>query len=199
MTVARNPALAPASAARAPAAASPSTPMIVLGLGLLLALVLLRLESPIPEAVRFRAGVLWMLYLLPTALYASRPRSQQRPLPTVAILGIVHATYYALPPLAGIVNAAYRPDGSSLVPYVDPVHDLPAAIDVALWGWVMFLVGYTVATLLLPDRRGVKHPLRVVPLVRALWIVAAAGLAIESLGALANVPIMFAGTAGFVA
>jgi hypothetical protein len=174
------------------------SPLTILVGGALIAILLLQLPSDIPTDVRLGAAALWMLYLLPSAAYAARRRESRPPLPTLAILGLAHATYYALPPLVGIVNAAYLPDQFAQIPYVDPTWELPAALEVAFWGWMALLVGYGIAAVIFQERGATGRPLAVPPILGPLWLVAAAGLTVEAAGAVAHLPVVFAGTLGFV-
>ncbi|MFL5563198.1 MAG: hypothetical protein ACJ79K_17160 [Gemmatimonadaceae bacterium] len=184
--------------ARARSRRSPRAPFILLGAGLAVSLALLQIPSEVPTDLRLRAALLLQLYLIPAAIYAARARESRPPLPTLAILGLVHATYYALPPLAGVVNAAYLPGIAGTMPYVDPVWDLPAALDLALWGWIALLAGFAVASPFLTERRAVARPLNVAKLIVALWLIAAVGLGAEALGATMQLPVVLGGTIGFV-
>lgn len=176
---------------------SRSAPWTVLGLGVLVAVLLLQVQSDVPFGVRVEAGGLWLLYLLPAAAYAGRRRESRPPLPTLAILGFAHATFYALPPLTGIVNAAYLPVPWNTMPWVDPAWDIPAALDLTLWGWLALLGGYGVSSVFLHDRAAESPALDVRKLIGPLWLVAAFGPTVEALGAVAHLPVVLAGTLGF--
>ena len=173
-------------------------PWVILGLGALAAILLLQLQSGVPDAVRFRAAVLWMMYLLPAAFYFAQAPEVRAPVPTLAILGAAHGLYYALPPIAGVVNAAYTPYAAGLVAWINPKTDLDPALDVAISGWTMLLIGYVVASVLIPMPRAKRRPLRAASLFSALWLLAAAGTAMEAMSAIETFPLAFSGTLGFV-
>lgn len=176
---------------------SPSAPWVLLGAGAVIAVLLLQVKSVVPFGVRLEAAALWMLYLVPAAVYAGRRRATRPPLPTLAILGFAHATFYALPPLAGIVNAAYLPAPWNTIPWVDPAWDVPAALDLNLWGWLSLLAGYALSSMFLRERPLRPQALDVRRMVGALWIIASLGPLVEGLGAVMHLPVVLAGTLGF--
>lgn len=171
-------------------------PLAVLGGAVIFAGLLLQVPGDVPDVIRIRGAVLWVLYLLPTAYYVAQPAGQRTPVPTIAILGFVHAIYYAFPPLVGIVNIAYRPEAGGLIPIIDPGRDLPAALDLAEWGWLALIAGYACSALLIPMRPASRHPLRVARLLPLLWLIASIGLAMEAIGTFSRVPVIFGGTVG---
>jgi hypothetical protein len=173
-------------------------PLGIMGGAIIIAGLLLQIESDIPESLRLRGAVLWILYLLPTAFYFLRPPSTRPPVPTLAILGFVHALYYAFPPVAGMVNIAFRPEAGNLIPMIDPAWDLPPALDVAMWGWIALIAGYGSAALFIPFRPAARRPLSVARLVPALWMLAALGLALEAAGTFARIPMVLGGTVGII-
>ena len=173
-------------------------PFAVLGGAVILAGLLLELPGEVPDAIRFRGAFLWILYLLPTAYYVAQPVGRRTPVPTIAILGFVNALYYAFPPLAGIVNIAYRPEAGGLIPIIDPARDLPAALDLAEWGWIALIAGYVSSSFFIPLRPATRHPLLVARLLPLLWLIVSIGLAMEAIGTFSRVPVIFGGTVGLI-
>lgn len=182
---------------QAPSGRSGSAPWLLLSVGVLVAMVLLQVQSDVPFSVRLEAAALWLLYLVPAAAYAGRRRERRPPLPTLAILGFAHATFYALPPLIGIVNAAYLPVPWNTMPWVDPAWDIPAALDLTLWGWLSLLGGYGVASVFLHERTASSPALEVRRLIAPLWLIASFGPTVEALSAVVHLPLVLAGTLGF--
>lgn len=176
---------------------SGAAPFLLLGAGALIGILLIQFPSDVPFGVRVEAGALWMLYLLPAATYVGRARESRPPLPTLALLGFAHATFYALPPLIGIVNAAYFPASWNTMPWVDPAWDVPPALDLTLWGWLCLLAGYGLTGTVLRERVAVSRPLEVRNMIAALWMIAAFGPLVEALGAVIHLPVVLAGTLGF--
>ena len=155
----------------------------------------------VPQGVRDRAALLWILCWLPAAHYALLSRERRAPIPFLPIIGVLYALYYALAPMSGATNL-WGSVADLSVPPIDPVHELGPAVDYALWGWITSIVGYSAVGLFgPPDLRGVRRTigeLHVGTVRRWAARFLVAGLTLTLMRRLADVPIALAGFATFL-
>jgi hypothetical protein len=99
----------------------------------------------VPQEVRDRAAVLWLLCWAPAIRYTVTSRADRRPIPFLPVVGILYGLYYALSPALGIANLWGRDPItlSGVTPIFDPAREYAHPVDLALSGWVVCLVAYT--------------------------------------------------------
>ena len=156
--------------------------------------------ADLDHSVRVRGAVLWLACLLPTLSYLFRNKSRREPVPFFPLFGITFGVYFALPAVLGTVNLAYVPNQMQIT-WLDPAHDFDQAIDLALYGWLMLMFGYTAATLFAPSRPKRRASFPADGLGRTLVQIAIGGMIAELLANTTHVPgpvrgvIVFASTA----
>lgn len=97
----------------------------------------------IPQKVRDRAALLFVLCWLPSFQYITQEPSRRRPIPFFAAYGCLYSGYYALSPMLGVANLmglSGRPGFelfNAAVAYAEPV-------DLLLVGWVLLSTAYWV-------------------------------------------------------
>lgn len=95
----------------------------------------------IPQRVRDRAALLFVLCWLPALLYLLRGAGQRRPIPFFATYGCLYSAYYAISPMFGIPNLLMV-GGSAAGHPSDPASAYAAPINLLLTAWVLLLLGY---------------------------------------------------------
>ena len=127
--------------------------MLVPFLGCVLAVVAVTWQATVPEfapgvldmpqSVRDRAAILWILCWLPAIRYTLRRSSALRPVPFLPIIGLLYGLYYALSPALGLANYWSRDPvtGAGITAMFDPARDYEHPIDMALAGWIACLTG----------------------------------------------------------
>ncbi len=161
-------------------------------------LLLLNAPSELAADVRAKGALLWVLCYVPAFVYVRRDPRRRQPLPVFPLVSVVFAIYYALPALLGAVNLAYSPNQFRIA-LLDPRHDYGDAIDLALLGAVMVLVGYALVALFYRPRLRREPPLpreTLLPLLSSLVIL---GMLAETLQIVFALPTVIAGGVGFLA
>jgi hypothetical protein len=102
-------------------------------------------ESAAPMPARVVAATLWSLCLLPAWQYLGATRARRRPLPFLALIGLLYGLYYALPLAVGATHQHW-------LIRVDPAHDYDVPIVLAFAGWLCVLAGYGAISLLARSR-----------------------------------------------
>lgn len=149
-------------------------------------------ESPVPFETRLEGGVLWALCLFPGWLYLGQSASTRRPIPFIAIIGLLYGLYYALPPALGTYNQHYR-----IV--LNPTRDYDDAVFAALLGWLAMVVGYMCVKLITPAKRATREV--EVLTSRRQWFglgLMISGLLLEFLRRFSPIPTEIAGILIFV-
>jgi hypothetical protein len=170
---------------------------VLLLLAMLAPLFLLQKPSELPEPERTNGALLWLACVAPTALYVFRRPNQREPFPFFPLIGVVFGVYYALPALSGAVNLAYRPDQFRIT-YLDPARDFQTATELALWGWLLLLLGYWTLSISYRRVRSREQPWPARPLSPVLIGMLIIGLAAEALQVSRPLPGPVGGTIGFV-
>ena len=165
---------------------------------MLIPLFLLNRQSELPSTERTEGAILWVLCLAPAVLYVfSRPR-RRTPIPIFPLIGVMFALYYALPALMGAVNLAYNPK-QTRIPLLDPQTQFSGAVDLALGGWAMALLGYIVLPLFYRPRLRPEKPWPVRSLGPWLVLMVAGGLVAELARAVISLPSWANGAVAFIA
>lgn len=172
-----------------------SEPLIraVLGILMLTPLVIsIVVESPVPVETRMEAALLWILCLVPAWSYLGKARALRRPIPFIPMIGILYGIYFALPAALGSYNQHYR-----IV--LSPRRDYDEAILVAISGWVAMTVGYFAAKLVTGPAR-TKRPAPVPDATSARFgaLLMIAGVSLESVRLVSNIPVEVAGILKFL-
>lgn len=99
--------------------------------------------TDLPQSVRDHAALLWVLCWLPAIRYTLASTRARRPIPFLPIIGILYGLYYALSTALGYSNYWGRDplEGSSATALFDPRFDYGHAVDMALIGWILCLLG----------------------------------------------------------
>ncbi len=113
--------------------------------------LLLTNAGQIPDGVRAKGGVLWLLTMLPTIVYFATPAVRRPPTPALPILGLLFGLYYPLQLLLGTPNA------NDLV-NLDPTADYLRPTDMALYGWISLLVGVVALSVMMPGSNVRSRP-----------------------------------------
>ena len=128
-------------------------PMLVPFIGCMLAVGTVTWQAAVPEFapgiwdmpqfVRDRAAILWILCWLPAIRYTLRPSPARRPIPFLPIIGLLYGLYYALSPAMGLANYWSRDPvtGAGITAVFDPRRDYGHPINMALAGWIACLAG----------------------------------------------------------
>lgn len=150
-------------------------------------------SSPVPLSVRGNAGLLWALCFVPGWLYVRRLPEERRPIPFFSIIGLFYGLYYALPPALGV---------HSLHDFIQvvPETDYAKPVQLALWGWVLVLLGYYGIGGVLKGKAKNFRP-RLSPDEAEWWglVLLGAGVFVKLLLAVSAVPLVIAGTLNFFA
>jgi hypothetical protein len=170
---------------------------VVLLLAMLAPLLLLQTPSELPSTERNNGALLWLACIAPTVGYVFRRPNRREPFPFFPLIGVVYGIYYALPALSGTVNLAYRPD-QFRISYLDPAQDFHTPIELALWGWLLLLIGYWTLSISYRPSRARERPWPARPLIPLLIRLMAIGLAAEALQVSMALPGAVSGAVGFV-
>ena len=114
-------------------------------------LLLLTNPGEIPDDVRMRGGLLWILTMLPTVVYFATPVVRRPPIPALPMLGMLFGLYYPLQLLLGIPNANDLVSLDARVDYYRPT-------NMALYGWISLLVGTVLLGLVMPGASRTPRP-----------------------------------------
>ena len=109
----------------------------------------------IPQGVRDRAALLFVLCWVPALRYLAQRPAGRRPIPFLAIYGGLYSAYYAVSPMLGIANLL-SVGGWAGVHAIDATVAYGAPVDLLLRGWIVLCVGYWGA-----GRAGATQPLRI--------------------------------------
>jgi hypothetical protein len=154
-------------------------------------------DAELAQADRTRGALLWIACVVPTAIYVLRGRRHREPIPFLPLIGIVYGVYYAIPAMTGTVNIAYQPNQAA-INYLDPARDFSDAMQLALWGWLLLLLGYWTVSIFVRPRRVRERPWPSQALVPLLIQVLALGMFGEVLQLSVRLPGSLGGVIGFV-
>ncbi|HEX8847962.1 MAG TPA: hypothetical protein VF761_00345 [Gemmatimonadaceae bacterium] len=163
----------------------------------LLPLTLLTNDSELAFDVRTKGALLWLLCILPAWIYFRIPASRRPPLPIFPMVSAVYGVYYAIPGVMGAVNLAYNPNQVRIT-LLDPrvAFDLP--MDIALWGWIMLLIGYAAVAAVRKVRRASEAAWPIQPLVPWLLRMLMVGIATDLARGVLYLPSPLVGAADFL-
>jgi hypothetical protein len=161
-------------------------------------LLLLQTPSELPQAARMNGAILWLACVAPLASYVFRRPDRREPFPFFPLVGLVYGAYYALPALSGAVNLAYRPD-QFRVTYLDPARDFGQPTELALWGWVFVLLGYSTLALFWRSSRAREQRWPARPMIQLLIRMLIVGSVAAALEVSVRLPASIKGAIGFVA
>lgn len=157
--------------------------------------------NDIPQFVRDRAALLWVLCWLPAIHYSLLSRQERRPIPFLPVIGVLYGLYYALAPMLGQTNLLTSSVAWTL-PSLDPSRELAPAVNLALAGWVMSMIGYAYGRLLGNARLlGVRRATRELRLPTVVhWALASVvvGIAVALFRRLVELPLVLRGVATLV-
>ena len=163
-----------------------------------LPLLLLQTHSELPAADRVNGAALWIACVAPSAWYVFRRPNRREAFPFFPLVGLIYGAYYALPALSGAVNLAYRPDQFRIT-YLDPARDFRVPIELALWGWVLLLLGYSTLSLFYRGTRVREQAWPARPLIGLLIRLLLVGTIAETMQLIVSLPGVLNGTIAFVA
>jgi O-antigen polysaccharide polymerase Wzy-like protein len=109
-------------------------------IGPLTALWLVRGE--IPDFIRYQAGLLWVLCLLPAWVYVRTDPRVRPPIPFLPLVGFAFGLYYALSAVLGAANASDLALDLTRIQLLDPASDYDRPVEMLLYGWLSLLLGY---------------------------------------------------------
>lgn len=95
----------------------------------------------IPQGVRDRAALLFVVCWLPALRYLVQTPGRRRPIPFFATYGCLYSAYYAVSPMWGISNLLLVGGWAAGHPN-DPATAYHKPVDVLLAGWILLLLGY---------------------------------------------------------
>lgn len=98
----------------------------------------------IPQPVRDRAALLFVLCWLPAFHYLMQSHSRRRPVPFFAAYGCLYSGYYALSPMLGLANVTGLSGRPGLETF-DAAVAYAAPVDLLLFGWILLAAGYWAA------------------------------------------------------
>ena len=95
----------------------------------------------IPQAVRDRAALLFVLCWLPAFRYIVQDPHRRRPIPFFAAYGALYSGYYALSPMLGLANVLGL-SGRPGIGRFDAAVAYAGPVDFLLVGWILLCAGY---------------------------------------------------------
>ncbi|NUQ94335.1 MAG: oligosaccharide repeat unit polymerase [Gemmatimonadaceae bacterium] len=96
----------------------------------------------IPQAVRDRAALLFVICWVPAIHYLSAHPARRRPIPFFCMYSCLYGLYYALSPMLGLSNLLWLARGLAAV---DPHTEYKRPVNLLLAGWMLLLAGYWLA------------------------------------------------------
>lgn len=155
----------------------------------------------IPQSVRDRAAVLFVLCWLPALGYLLQAPGARRPIPFFATYGCLYSAYYAVSPMMGISNLLIVGGWAAGHPN-DPATAYNSPINLLLAAWLLLLLGYRAGgSLRIPREFRVNRLLDKLPEATtraAAFATLLIGLAVTFVDRLGVVPLVLAGIATLV-